>query len=87
METHGPPDGVILDLCVPGDLDGRAFLAWLRGRPGLEAVPVVVTTGLPLDRTGDLAGRPGVRVLQKSSPFDALLDAFADLGLELRKGN
>mgnify|MGYP002623365043 FL=1 len=40
---HPMPDLVILDLFMP-EVDGFAVLKWIRGRPELEGLPVVVLT-------------------------------------------
>jgi PAS domain S-box-containing protein len=42
------PDLVLLDLGLP-DVNGLTVLRWLRGRPGSEAVPVLVLTGRSRD--------------------------------------
>lgn len=85
VETHGTPDGVILDLRVPGEVNGRVFLAWMRGRPELADVPVVVTTGLPADETADVARMPRVLVSRKPETFSSLMGYFAALGLDLSR--
>jgi two-component system, OmpR family, phosphate regulon response regulator PhoB len=76
-ELH-TPEAVILDLVMPG-LPGREFLAWLRGRPETRDVPVVVSTGLPLDDVLDLEADPLVRVLRKPFTVDELLAALAEM--------
>ena len=51
-EEHPLPDLVILDLFMP-EVDGFALLSWLRKRPVLAAIPVVVLTssGNPHDES------------------------------------
>lgn len=48
--AHPLPDLVLLDLIMPR-LDGFGFLKWVRGRPELKDLPVVVLTSSisPLD--------------------------------------
>jgi CheY-like chemotaxis protein len=42
--TGPPPDLILLDLCMP-ILDGWGFMAELKARPALAAIPVVVMSG------------------------------------------
>lgn len=41
--VHPMPDLVILDLAMP-NMDGFGVLEWIRGRPDLQELPVVVLT-------------------------------------------
>ncbi len=47
------PDLILLDLVMP-TMDGRAFLEEQRSDPHLADIPVVVVSGYPEDRVGDL---------------------------------
>ncbi len=68
-----PPDVVLLDLDLPGALQGRDLLAHLRGRPG--APPCIVVSGSP-DATEEELRAAGAQALFRK-PFRplALLDA------------
>jgi CheY-like chemotaxis protein len=39
------PDLVLLDLTLPGSRNGHQVLEWIRGRAGLEKLPVTMLTG------------------------------------------
>ncbi|HEY8079845.1 MAG TPA: response regulator [Labilithrix sp.] len=41
------PDLVLLDLELPGGMDGRALLDAMRSDPSLSGIPVVVVSGAP----------------------------------------
>jgi len=41
------PDLVLLDLELPGGMDGRALLDTMRSDPSLSGIPVVVVSGAP----------------------------------------
>ena len=60
-------DAVILDVCLP-EGTGKTVLSLLRSLPQYEKIPVIVTSGLRLDKLDFLAAQPHVTVLQK--PFD-----------------
>src|SRR5437868_733221 len=55
--TH-PPDVVVLDWLLPGG--GPAFVTGLRAAEGMEGLPVVVVTGLPLTAVSGLDGLPRI---------------------------
>lgn len=38
------PDVVILDVMMPGDMDGLSVLQWIRNQPGLHNVRVIMAT-------------------------------------------
>jgi CheY-like chemotaxis protein len=79
-ETH-PPALVLLDGHVPGRR-GLDVLAWIRKRPGLTQVPVVMFSGSGGSEDINQAFELGVDTyLVKPVAFDALLDAIDDLGL------
>ncbi|MBX3470661.1 MAG: response regulator transcription factor [Planctomycetes bacterium] len=44
------PAAVILDLRLPGELNGWDLLQWMRRDSDLKGVPVVVVSGAPLER-------------------------------------
>jgi PAS domain S-box-containing protein len=48
LGTHPPPSAVLLDLVMP-EPDGYAVLRFVRTRPGLSEVPVIVLTALDAD--------------------------------------
>lgn len=79
VKLHGC-DAAIVDLMMPG-MGGRLFVNWLRTEPATEKVPVVISTGLPLDhpRLEGLDSLPGVLVLQKPFEIERMLTF---LGLE-----
>ncbi len=65
--ARGRPDLLLMDVMMPG-LDGRAVVRRMRGRPGLDGVPVILTSAAaPVDPAA-----LGVAFLPK--PFD--LDDF-----------
>jgi CheY-like chemotaxis protein len=75
------PALLLLDVHVPGR-SGLEVLSWLRGRPELKGLPVVMFSGSAdsddISRAFDL----GVdSYLVKPVAFDALLDAMTGLGL------
>ena len=43
LDSGVRPDLILLDLNMP-DMDGRAVLSWLRGRPDLVSIPVIIAT-------------------------------------------
>ncbi len=48
MAIEEKPDLILLDLGLP-DLDGQTLIGLLKSSPGLEGVPVVVTSAWPSD--------------------------------------
>jgi PAS domain S-box-containing protein len=48
LESHPPPSAVLLDLVMP-EPDGYAVLRFVRTRPALSEVPVIVLTALDAD--------------------------------------
>lgn len=78
---HLVPALVLLDLHMPGR-SGRDVLAWMRGTPELEHVPVIVlTSDDDIDSVTSLY-KLGVRsYLVKPVGFDAVAAVVRDLGL------
>lgn len=74
---HPLPELVILDLVMP-NLDGFGVLEWIKGRPALQTLPVVVLTSSvnPKDETRALSA--GARAFHTKP---ASLD---ELGVEVR---
>ena len=68
MTGQEKPNLVLLDAWMPR-MDGRAFLDWLRDRPELDDVPVVVLTACPAPLTSDRA----LAVMRKPYDVDQLL--------------
>ncbi|MGY0196978.1 response regulator transcription factor [Leptothrix sp. BB-4] len=55
----GVPDAIVLDVMLPGDVDGHALCRTLRSQPQWEAIPVLMLTSLASDRdraSGEKAG-------------------------------
>jgi CheY-like chemotaxis protein len=44
------PAAIILDLRLPGELNGWDLLHWMRRDPDLKDVPVIVVSGAPFER-------------------------------------
>jgi CheY-like chemotaxis protein len=44
------PAVVVLDLRLPGELNGWDLLQWMRRDPELREIPVVIVSGAPLER-------------------------------------
>lgn len=76
-DAHPFPDLVILDLSMPR-LDGFGLLERLRGRPGLDGVPVVVLTSSASPEDESRALALGARSFH-TKPADA-----EALGLQVR---
>lgn len=70
--TSFKPDVILLD-AVMRDIDGRAFIQEQQRRPEVRAIPVVLTTGLPIERVRDFGARG---VLTKPFTLDQLRDSI-----------
>lgn len=75
-----PPDLVLCDIGLPGELDGYGFARIARADPSLRAVPLVALTGYgsPEDRRRALAAG-FARHLAKPASLDEILRAIAEL--------
>ncbi len=62
------PAAVVLDLRLPGELNGWDLLQWMRRDADLKGVPVVVVSGAPLERVELTLDHGPQACLQK--PFD-----------------
>lgn len=70
LETE-PPDVVVLDLCMP-IMTGYEVLRWLRARPSLHGVPVIILSAFVSD-PDELKRHPNVvAVLDKPLYVDDL---------------
>lgn len=72
-------DAAVIDLHMPGEC-GRFLLTWLRSRSKTAYIPVVISTGSPLDDLRDLTNLPHTRVLQKPYEVSTLLKTILQLG-------
>lgn len=80
-EAHPLPALLLLDLKLPRR-SGFEVLEWLRGRPGLRRLPVVVLTSSREPRDVDRAADLGANsYLVKPVHFDALQEMVRALGL------
>lgn len=77
-EEHPYPHLVILDLAMPR-LDGFGVLEWVRGRPELAAIPVVVLTSSVNPNDERRALRLGARAFH-TKPADV-----NELGVQVRE--
>ncbi len=67
------PDLLLLDLKMP-KRNGFEVLAWLKGRPDMESLPVVVLTSSAIPEDRDMALRMGAREFcTKPSDFNDLV--------------
>lgn len=73
------PNLVILDLFMP-EVDGFSVLGWMRGRPELKDIPVVVLTGSPNPADEARALELGAeRVYKKPGELTALGDVVKEI--------
>lgn len=78
-EAHPLPSIVLLDLKLPGS-SGFEVLAWIRSRPGLKRLPLVVLTSSREAEDVDRAYDAGASsYLVKPVAFDALQSLLAQL--------
>lgn len=68
-----PPAVVVLDLRLPGELNGWDILQWMRRDQGLRDVPVVVVSGAPLEHAELTLEHEPRACLQKPVDPEALL--------------
>ncbi len=80
--ADGVPDLVLLDLQMPGE-NGYELLAWLRGQPGLAALPVICVTASvsPDDRQRVLDAGFAALVSKPITPPGRLLEAIRAAGV------
>ena len=64
------PDVLLLDVRMPGGLDGWGLLREIRSRPSLEHLPAVVFTA-DMSVRGEAAGELGPRDVLITKPFQA----------------
>jgi CheY-like chemotaxis protein len=67
LESHDPPDAILLDLLMPG-IVGSSVLSYLSDHPDLSAVPVAIVSSSP-----HLAPQ-GYRLFKKPLRFAPLLE-------------
>lgn len=62
--TELAPDLILLDLVLPGEMNGFEFLARLRATPGVAQIPVLIVSALgeELERAMDRRGRTALGV-------------------------
>ena len=77
MRTEACPDAMVVDYVMTG-MDGIEFCERVRARPALRDVPIVVRTGLEVQKVDALVRAAGAdRLLAKSGDPSPLLDALA----------
>lgn len=72
-DTH-PPDAMILDWVLVGG--GPTFIAHMRAKARCKDMPVVIVTGMPVEKVDGLEHLTGITVLQKPYEFEDLLAAL-----------
>jgi len=78
-EKFPVPDLVLLDLNMPR-VDGFEVLAWKRGQPRLENLPVVVYSSLDMPEDEERAKRLGAHsYIEKQMDLDNLSSLIAEL--------
>lgn len=71
------PDAMVVDYVMTG-MDGTEFCRQVRARPALQNVPIVMRTGLEVQKVDALVRAAGAdRLLAKSGDPSPLLDALA----------
>lgn len=69
LEREPAPSAIVLDLLLP-ELDGCQVLDWIRLRPALSGVPVLVISAASRDRVAQALQHPSATFLPK--PLDAV---------------
>jgi CheY-like chemotaxis protein len=81
LASDGPVDLIVSDVSMPA-MSGLELLVMLRRRPGLERLPAIFVTALPLPGVLKVDLQLGVLYLNKPFDVSALLDAV-DKSLEI----
>ncbi len=79
FEDIPKPDLVILDLNLK-TVDGLQVLRWIRGRPNLIRLPVVVLSSFPADAQNDAAAQANCYIQKPGS-----LDEYLGIGRTIRE--
>jgi CheY-like chemotaxis protein len=74
-----PPLAVVLDLRLPGELNGWDLLQWMRRDPELKSVPVVVVSGAIFERVELTLPNQPVAILQKPVDPGELIAVLRDV--------
>jgi two-component system, chemotaxis family, response regulator Rcp1 len=77
-DTAERPDAVILDLNLK-TVDGLDVLRWMRAKPDLASIPVIVLSSSPADAQGEAAARATCYVQKPGT-----LDEYMDVGRIIR---
>jgi CheY-like chemotaxis protein len=78
MIRKDPPDLVILDVKMPGTLDGLSLTARLKEEEATRHIPVFLLTAVPLQLPENGQARPDAVFYKPFSPMD-LLDHITGL--------
>jgi PAS domain S-box-containing protein len=84
LAEQEPPDLVLLDLVMP-KMDGTKVCRYLKSRPALKDVPVVVLSGVLVEDYHNVQDLGADAFLAKM-PMDRLLPSLRDLLLRLEEG-
>ncbi len=72
------PDLIILDVKMPGKMDGLSLTQKVKGDPNMKNIPVILLTAVPVDLEQDSRLNPDAIFYKPFSPMD-LLDRISDL--------
>jgi len=72
------PDLIILDVKMPGTLDGLSLTQKIKGDPNMRNIPIILLTAVPVDLEQDSRLNPDAIFYKPFSPID-LLDRISDV--------
>lgn len=78
MILKEPPDLIILDVKMPGKMDGVSLTQKIKADPNMRNIPVILLTAVPVDLEQDSRLNPDAIFYKPFSPMD-LLDRISDM--------
>jgi len=72
------PDLIILDVKMPGEMDGVSLTQKIKTDPSMRNIPVILLTAVPVDLEQDSRLNPDAIFYKPFSPMD-LLDRISDM--------
>jgi len=72
------PDLIILDVKMPGEMDGVSLTQKIKTDPNMRNIPVILLTAVPVDLEQDSRLNPDAIFYKPFSPMD-LLDRISDM--------
>ncbi|NOY79083.1 MAG: response regulator [Calditrichaeota bacterium] len=72
------PDLIILDVKMPGTLDGLSLTQKIKGDPTMRDIPIILLTAVPVDLEQNSRLNPDAIFYKPFSPID-LLDRISDI--------